>query len=241
MARPDDGVDEVVADQRPLSLSERLADGLLDLIAEQRLVPGDALPTVRSLAERFGVTPPTMREALRRLQATDAVRLKHGSGVYVGAGVLRTLVPNPNSASIQDEQILYLVEARLAIEPSIAALAARHRTGEQLARLEAAVGTALREEGAEPRSGLNFHRELASASGNPVLFEVVDSLLAVRRREQRVLRGLIHDRGRDYEQHRAIFVAVGEQDPDAAAELTALHLRELRESTAKLLHERDDT
>jgi DNA-binding FadR family transcriptional regulator len=224
MTRPDD-------EARPASLSERLADGLLDLIAEQRLVPGDPLPTVRNLAVRFGVTPPTMREALRRLQATDAVQLKHGSGVYVGAGVLRTLMPNPNSAPIQGEQILYLIEARLAIEPSIAALAAQHRTDEQLARLESAVDTALREQVGQQGPRLNFHRELASASGNPVLFEVVDSLLAVRRREQKVLRGLIHDRTRDHEQHRAIFAAVRANDPVAAAELTRAHLTELRDST----------
>ncbi|HJP77303.1 MAG TPA: FCD domain-containing protein [Pseudonocardiaceae bacterium] len=219
------------AQQRQPSLSERLADGLLDLIAEQRLAPGDALPTVRNLAVRFGVTPPTMREALRRLQATDAVQLKHGSGVYVGAGVLRTLMPNPNSAPIQDEQILYLIEARLAIEPSIAALAAQHRTDEQLAQLESAVDTALQD-----RPRLNFHRELASASGNPVLFEVVDSLLAVRRREQRVLRKMIHDRTRDHDQHRAIFAAVRAKDPVTATELTRQHLTELRDSTAKLLN-----
>ena len=231
MTRPDDGTDE----QRPASLSERLADGLLDLIAEQRLAPGDPLPTVRNLAARFGVTPPTMREALRRLQATDAVELRHGSGVYVGAGVLRTLMPNPNSAPIQDEQILYLIEARLAIEPSIAALAAQHRTEEHLARLGSAVDTALQERVARQGPRLNFHRELASASGNPVLFEVVDSLLAVRRREQKVLRGLIHDRTRDHDQHRAIFAAVRDNDPAAATELTRQHLLELRDSTAKLL------
>lgn len=227
--------DSTAAKPRPVSLSERLADGLLDLIADQRLVPGDPLPTVRNLAERFGVTPPTMREALRRLQATDAVRLKHGSGVYVGDGVLRTLMPNPNSAPIHGEQILYLIEARLAIEPGIAALAARHRTDEQLVSLEAAVETALKAPGnsAEPR--LYFHRELASASGNPVLFEVVDSLLTVRQQEQRVLRGLIRDRGRDHEQHRAISSAVRAQDPVAAEELTRQHLTELRDSTAERL------
>jgi DNA-binding FadR family transcriptional regulator len=229
MTRSDDATAE-----RPASLSERLADGLLDLIAEQRLVPGDPLPTVRNLAVRFGVTPPTMREALRRLQATDAVQLKHGSGVYVGAGVLRTLMPNPNSAPIQGEQILYLVEARLAIEPSIAALAAENRTPEQLVKLEFAVDTALQQD-TKTGAFLHFHRELAGASGNPVLFEVVDSMLAVRRREQQAMRGLIHDRSRDHDQHRAIFIAVRDKDPVAAAELTRRHLKELRDSTAQRL------
>ncbi|MGC0317639.1 FadR/GntR family transcriptional regulator [Kitasatospora acidiphila] len=218
--------------RHPAGLAERLATGVLDLIAEQGLGPGDSLPTVRGLAERFGVTPPTIREALRRLQATDAVQLRHGSGIFVGPGVRRTVLPNPNSVPIRDEQILHLVEARLAIEPSIAALAARNRTDEQLAELAAAVEIATQSR--VPR-GRNFHRELAAASGNPMLFEVVDSLLAARRGEQRTLRGLIQDRVHDRDQHRAIFEAVRDRKPVAAEELTRQHLRELRASTATLL------
>ncbi|WP_279580607.1 winged helix-turn-helix domain-containing protein [Fodinicola feengrottensis] len=76
-----------MAGTEPITLSERLVTGLLDLITDQHLGPGDPMPTVRDLAARFSVTPPTMREALRRLQATDAVQLRHGSGVYVGRGI----------------------------------------------------------------------------------------------------------------------------------------------------------
>lgn len=79
---------------------------------------------------------------------------------------------------------------------------------------------------------LNFQRELAGASGNPVLYEVVDSLLAARSREQRALRRLVPDRARDLDQHRAIFEAVRDQDSDLAEELTRSHLAELREHTA---------
>lgn len=219
--------------QPSAGLVERLAVGVLDLIAERRLAPGDALPTVRDLAGRFGVTAPTIREALRRLQATDAVRLRHGSGIFVGPGVLRTVLPNPNFVPVQSGQILQLAEARLVIEPGIAALAAQHRTDGQLARLESAVETALAERAS--RDGrLNFHRELASASGNPVLAEVVDSLLTARSRQQRALRRLIKDRVRDHDQHAAIFGAVRDQDPDAAAELTRLHLLQLRADAAGL-------
>ncbi|MFB7636536.1 FadR/GntR family transcriptional regulator [Streptomyces sp. NPDC056149] len=218
----------------PGGLSERLAAGLLDLIAERGLAPGDNLPTVRALAEKFGVTPPTIREALRRLQATDAVQLRHGSGIFVGPGLRRTLLPNPHSMPLRNEQILQLVEARLTIEPGIAALAAQHRTDDQLARLEITVEIATRP--CVPRTGpRNFHRELAGCSGNPMLFDVIDSLLAVRSREQRSLRRLVRDRPRDRDQHRAIFEAVRDQDPTTAEELTGQHLRELRDSTAALL------
>ncbi|EWM18353.1 FadR/GntR family transcriptional regulator [Kutzneria sp. 744] len=208
-------------------LSDRLVDGLLELISEGALGPGDSLPTVRELAARFAVTTPTIREALRRLQTTDAVRMRHGSGIYVGDGIHRMLMPNPNSTPLKDEHIIQLVEARLTIEPGIAAMAAANRTVDDLERLARAVDTAKRSAD-DNRPKLNFHRELAAASGNQVLFEVVDSLLAARSREQRALRAQIENRGRDYEQHVAIFLAVESGDVEQARLLTEQHLRDLR-------------
>jgi GntR family transcriptional regulator, transcriptional repressor for pyruvate dehydrogenase complex len=219
------------------SLSERLAEGLLELIAERQLAPGELLPTVRELAQRFAVTTPTIREALRRLQATDAVRLRHGSGIYVGPGIHRTLLPNPNTAPLDGELVQRLVEARLTIEPGIAALAARHRTEDNLARLELATETARRErpvrDPADAARGMNFHRELAAASGNQVLFEVIDSLLAARSKEQRMVRLLIEDRRRDYAGHLAIWTAVRDRDAAGAERLTREHLTELRDAVAQ--------
>ncbi|HTI25397.1 MAG TPA: FadR/GntR family transcriptional regulator [Kutzneria sp.] len=208
-------------------LSDRLVDGLLDLISEGALGPGDSLPTVRELATRFAVTTPTIREALRRLQTTDAVRMRHGSGIYVGDGINRMLLPNPNSTPLKDEHIVQLVEARLTIEPGIAALAAVNRTVDDVERLARAVDTAKRAAD-DNRPKLNFHRELAAASGNQVLFEVVDSLLSARSREQRALRAQIENRVRDYEQHVAIFLAVEAGDAEQARRLTEQHLHDLR-------------
>jgi DNA-binding FadR family transcriptional regulator len=208
-------------------LSDRLVDGLLDLISEGALGPGDSLPTVRELAQRFAVTTPTIREALRRLQTTDAVRMRHGSGIYVGDGINRMLLPNPNSTPLKDEHIIQLVEARLTIEPGIAALAAVNRTVDDVERLARAVDTAKRAAD-DNRPKLNFHRELAAACGNQVLFEVVDSLLSARSREQRALRAQIENRVRDYEQHVAIFLAVEAGDAEQARQLTEQHLHDLR-------------
>ncbi|MFI9381784.1 FadR/GntR family transcriptional regulator [Kutzneria sp. NPDC052558] len=215
-------------------LSDRLVDGLLDLISEGRLGPGDSLPTVRELAQRFAVTTPTIREALRRLQTTDAVRMRHGSGIYVGDGINRMLMPNPNSTPLKDEHIIQLVEARLTIEPGIAALAAANRTVDDLERLARATDTAKRDTD-DDRPKLYFHRELAAASGNQVLFEVVDSLLSARSREQRALRAQIENRTRDYDQHVAIFLAVEAGDAELARQLTEQHLQELRTTVTRHL------
>jgi DNA-binding FadR family transcriptional regulator len=215
--------------RRLVGLSERLTGALVELIVERRLRPGDVLPTVRELAVRFSVTAPTVREALRRLEATDAVRMRHGSGVYVGPGIGRMLLANPTPTPMRDEAVLDLVAARLTIEPGIAALAALHRTDDQLAELERATRTALIEPG-EAGQRPNFHRELARCSGNQVLYEVIDSLLQARRGDQRVVRLLIVDRDRDHREHLAIFGAVRDRDQGAAERLTRDHLNQLYQS-----------
>jgi len=132
------------------------------------------------------------------------------------------------------EHIIQLVEARLTIEPGIAALAAANRTVDDLERLARATDTAKRDDD-DNRPRLYFHRELAAASGNQVLFEVVDSLLAARSREQRAVRAQIENRTRDYDQHVAIFLAVEAGDAKLARRLTEQHLRELRTTVTRHL------
>jgi DNA-binding FadR family transcriptional regulator len=93
--------------------------------------------------------------------------------------------------------------------------------------LEAAVTNALTPPGG-PAFALNFHVELAAASGNPVVEELIDSLLKVRLREQQQIRQLYDNRKRDYEEHRAIFEAVQAGDAAAAEQLTREHLDHIR-------------
>ncbi|MFC7650005.1 winged helix-turn-helix domain-containing protein [Streptosporangium lutulentum] len=74
-------------------MSERLADDIVEIIRSERLGPGDVLASSRELARRFDVTTPTVREALRRLEATGVVEFRHGSGTYVGPGIDRGCWP----------------------------------------------------------------------------------------------------------------------------------------------------
>ncbi|TCC57760.1 FadR family transcriptional regulator [Kribbella pittospori] len=213
----------------PPSLSDRLTESILQIIWERRLGPGDPIPSARELAKKFAITTPTVREALRKLEATGAVEFRHGSGTYVGPTINNLILANPHRPPITKESVLQLISARLVIEPAIAwesALAARP---ENLERLEAAVTNALVPPGG-PAFALNFHVELAAAAGNPLLSEVLTSLLKVRVREQQQIRQLYDNRQRDYEEHRAIADAVREHDAEAAQELTRQHLANIRKA-----------
>ncbi|GAA3583420.1 FadR/GntR family transcriptional regulator [Kribbella ginsengisoli] len=239
------------------SLSDRLTEAILGIIRDADLGPGDAIPSARELAKRFELTTPTIREALRKLEATGAVEFRHGSGTYVGPTINNVVLANPHRPPITKNSVLELIGARLLIEPAVAAQAARvqataapapggagaaeeeaaaegeagsHGAGSggwSLEKLEAAVTNALTPPGG-PAFALNFHVELAAASGNPVVEELIGSLLKVRVREQQQIRQLYDNRKRDYEEHRAIFEAVKSGDAAAAEQLTREHLDHIR-------------
>jgi DNA-binding FadR family transcriptional regulator len=213
----------------PPSLSDRLTESILGIIRDGGLGPGDAIPSARELAKRFAITTPTVREALRKLEATGAVEFRHGSGTYVGPTINNVVLANPHRPPITKESVLQLISARLVIEPAIAAESAVARRPENLERLEAAVTNALVPPGG-PAFALNFHIELAAASGNPLLQEVLASLLKVRVREQQQIRALYDNRQRDHQEHRAIANAVRDGDAEAARELTGRHLANIRKA-----------
>lgn len=205
---------------------------MLELIHTGGHRPGDRLPSTRELSQRFAVTTPTLREALRRLEATGAIEMRHGSGIYVGADIERLVLPNPNMREMRGAQLLELLGARIVIEPPLAALAAGHATGEELAALQRVLVDAarhLRGQDAELHdANMTFHRATARLAGNRVLHEVVDSLLTVHGPEQREILQIFDDRRRDYDEHLAILTAIEARDAAAAEERMRAHLVDVK-------------
>ncbi|MWA06407.1 FCD domain-containing protein [Actinomadura sp. LD22] len=221
------------------SLSDALTERVLELIRAGGLRPGDRLPSARELSERFAVTTPTLREALRRLEATGAVQMRHGSGIYVGADLERVVIPNPNVRPLQGDQLLQLLDARLLIEPPLAAMAARRAEPGDLERLRTVLDHAGRhlegEDAALDAANMSFHRAAAHASGNAVLGEVIDSLLSVHGAEQREILRIFDDRRRDHDDHRAILGAIEAGEAERAEELMRAHLRDVTKVIASRL------
>ncbi|GMA41307.1 GntR family transcriptional regulator [Mobilicoccus caccae] len=211
-------------------MSERLAQDIADMIHRDHLRPGDSLQPARALAAHFDVTTPTIREALRRLEAASIVELRHGSGTYVGKGVDRAVMANPHQAPITREAVLELAEARLTLEPRIAAAAATNRTPDALERLELATCNALTDPRHGVRPALHFHVELAGCTGNSLIQQTIDALLEVRSSEQVEIRFAYGDRERDHAEHLEILAAVREQRSEDAEALTRVHLAHIRDA-----------
>ncbi|WP_328989217.1 GntR family transcriptional regulator [Kribbella sp. NBC_01245] len=210
------------------SLSDRLTEAILAIIRDEGLSTGDAIPSARELAKRFEITTPTIREALRKLEATGAVEFRHGSGTYVGPTINNAVLANPHRPPITRDSVLQLIDARLVIEPGIAAAAASKKQP-NLERLEEAVTNALTPPGG-PKFALNFHVELAAATGNDLVRELIESMLSVRVREQQQIRQLYDNRQRDHEEHFAIVEAIRAGDAKTAEDLTRTHLQHIRKA-----------
>jgi GntR family transcriptional repressor for pyruvate dehydrogenase complex len=219
-------------------LLDELTDRILSLIRSEGLRPGDRLPSNRALSEQVVVATPTVREALRRLEATGAVELRHGSGVYVRADVSRLIMVNPNRLRLEFGAILDLLEARELIEPHLAEVAARVATDAQLDELAEALHRAAAALGEDQQlhvANMEFHRTIAKLAGNRALAQVLDSLVDLHDQEQRHILTLYGDRDHDHRVHAAILAAVRGRRPQRARRLMLEHLRDVREVVAKAL------
>lgn len=208
------------------SASDELTKELIELLKREALQPGDRLPSVTSLASQFAVAPPTIREALRQLQALGFLDFRHGSGVYVREPLERVIVSNPYSGQLDRDVILDLIDARLLIEPHLACLAVARGGAEAIAEVARILDRA--DDALEGQDevlsdlNLNFHRAIARLSGNSVLGQVIDSLLDLYAAEQMVILQVYDNRERDLREHRAVLEAIR----DGKAELAATRMRE---------------
>jgi GntR family transcriptional regulator, transcriptional repressor for pyruvate dehydrogenase complex len=210
-------------------LSGYLSQRMLKLIRDEELRPGDRLPSVKSLAQRFSVAAPTLREALRQLQASGVIEIRHGSGVYVRNGHERIVLANPNRGETELGTILHLLDARLLVEPRLAELTAQAADEKKIADLERILDEAEQYLAGNDemlhRANMSFHAAVAKFAGNFVLAQIIESLIELYSFEQLAIMSFYDDRDGDHSEHRAILAAIRDKDAERARELMRRHLQ----------------
>lgn len=216
------------------NLSDDIALHIRKLIQRTPYEPGARLPAIADMATQFRVGAPTLREALKKLEALGVVDIRHGSGVYVGRTVDSLVISNPFIDSIASKQLLIdLVSARIPVELETAKLAAKHATSEQLGemgRLLARARKALDDASQLNEINLAFHRQIALGSGNPVLHQILEVLSTLFRREQRMILDVHGDRESDHHEHVAIHEALAARDAALAVRRMRSHLERVRDT-----------
>jgi GntR family transcriptional repressor for pyruvate dehydrogenase complex len=219
------------------NLSVFLSEQILNLIRERQLKPGDRLPSAKNLAAQFSVATPTIREALRRLQATGIIDIRHGSGIYVRRDSDRMMLSNPAYGALETQTIMQILDARLLIEPHLSELAAVHAEPFQIAELRELMTRAERAldrpDDRYIKANYALHLAIAKASGNLVLAHIVESLLEMYSFELHVVdpnSTLAEVRARDHRHHQLVIGAVAAADGPAAREAMTKHLSVARSS-----------
>jgi len=150
--------------------TRRIAEEIQEMIRREAIPPGGRLPTEHTLARRFRVSRPMVREAIQALKALGVVESRPKTG-------LRVLPFDPTAHFDQiiprirtDEDRAEIYELRCILEPAILRLAAERVTPELLDRLEDLLLPPLSKGRDAIREGLArdvaFHEELWRIAGN---------------------------------------------------------------------------
>ncbi|MET8805878.1 FadR/GntR family transcriptional regulator [Streptomyces sp. NPDC004546] len=228
-AAPAEGLFKTVTSSR---VSQLIVDQIRMLLKEERLKPGDRLPSERDLCTQFGVSRVTVREALRTLEAAGLVEIRLGArgGAYVtapssrrvGEGLADLLSLSPLTAA-------EVTEARLVFELGIVPLIVERATEEDLDALRALCdehAKAIEQDAYDMEMSADFHARVAACTHNAAIEMLVQSFhgpLLMSLREAQSVEPTMGQRGS--KEHRAFVEAIAERDADAATEIMRTHLK----------------
>jgi GntR family transcriptional regulator, hexuronate regulon transcriptional repressor len=206
-------------------LYQRVANAIVAEIRSGKYPRGERLPPERELAEEFGVSRPTVREAMISLEIRGIVEARRGSGIYV-------MEREPVEATEPELDIgpFEVTEARRLFEGESAALAAAIITDEELRKLEALLETLQANSTSEigERADRDFHIAIAEATRNSAITTVVENLWDMRYKSPMCMK--MFDRARDagvqprYDDHHRILSALKSRDPQSARAAMRGHL-----------------
>lgn len=215
-----------------LSAAEQIAQQLRAAMINGSLTPGDRLPSEPELAEGFGVSRPTVREAMRILRGQGVLETSRGSkgGHFIQNPQADDIAETLGETfslwfDIGDISVAEVDEARELVERACVRLAAERRTDADLAELRRILEAAA-DESLTLAEFLDydvaFHRAVSNAARNRLLDLPMQAIHIVRPRTNVLIQ--THDRQRVLEQHQALAEAIEKQDPDLAEECLQNHV-----------------
>ncbi len=212
---------------------ELAAERILQLIAELALRPGDRMPTENALAARMGTSRTVVREAVKILSAIGRVRAHKGRGLYVAddEGMLGSSRWGGFFLPTDLDHVYMLFEFRRVQETAASRLAAANATPGELRTIEAAAETCRLahvndQTGLFDRGDDEFHLGIAAASHNQFLVASVREARRLQRQSSIIgMQGTMGGHAAAaIDEHAAIYQAIRDGDPDAAAQAAAVHL-----------------
>lgn len=217
---------------KPKKVSAQIADQIRASILAGEFVPGSKLPPERELAELFGVSRPSVREALNILAASGLISSYQGGGT-----VVKSLMEQPAGSPLGElirvasERALDVIEVRKGLESWTAFYAAQRALPEDIRRMEEVILAMERNlEGMHSSVDIdaNFHILIARSTHNIVWLHLMQTIFdAMKEFQQTVWRAVYltsEDHHLLFRHHRAIYEAICNRDADGAKQAMLEHL-----------------
>ena len=217
---------------KPKKISAQIAEQIRSSIMSGEFVPGNRLPPERELAEMFGVSRPSVREALNILGASGLVEVLQGGGTTV-----KSLMEQGSGNSLSDmirveqERALDVIEVRKCMESWTAYFAAQRALPEDLRRMEEIIdGMRQNLETLQPSEDLdaNFHIVVARATHNIVWLHLMQNIFDAMKEFQRGVWRAVYlteeDQRQLFSHHQDVYQAIINRDAERARILMLEHL-----------------
>jgi GntR family transcriptional repressor for pyruvate dehydrogenase complex len=211
----------------------KVATALLDRIVTRAIGAGERLPPETELARQFGVHRGTVREALRELQTNGVLKRERGSKLMMVTRPSRNDVASNVSRALSLHDVTYhdVWEAMTALEPPMAAAAARQRNAQDLAHLDALLarlGDAL-DTAAAVEQAAAFFRAIGEATHNGVFMLVHEPLVQLLVPSLGAMIDKVPQaRARIADAQKKLVGALRERNGAAAEDWMAKHIRDFR-------------
>ena len=212
------------------SLPDRIYARVVEAILRGDFAPHNKLPTEEALSAQFGVSRPTVREALARLRSDGIIDSRRGAGSTVIRAPGTPVVAATPVKSLADIERYYAF--RSCVEMGAAAGAAEFRDADDLEALQLAfeaLNNAMEggESGAD--EDVRFHLAIARASHNPFFVTTIDTTVAPIRQFIELARNATDKKSlarvrTTQAEHQAIVDAIVRRSPGDAAEAIRIHI-----------------
>ena len=208
------------------TLTEQVADGIMNLIQETPYKAGDKLPTEKELCESTGAGRNTVREALKILASRNVLEIRQGAGTFVSEK--QGIPDDPLGFSMVNDHVKLtkdLLQVRIMLEPQIAALAAQCAKENEIKELEEILEemeAAMKKREDYSELDTKFHTKIAQCTHNIVmenLLPVIGKGVAVFAREVAQT-----EYDRTWISHRKIFCYIRDHKPFEAEMEMQYHL-----------------
>ncbi len=216
------------------SVSSTLIEHIKQLIHEEKLKPGEKLPSEREMAGQTSVSRNTVREAYKMLEAEGYLVIKHGNGVFVAdqESKIRKLT---SSLFVKDDQMAELLSIRKVLEAEGVKWATHKGKPEDyrhLNNLLMDMKTLIKERNYEELKALDqdFHVYIAQMSGNKILIRIMLNLVDLIDEMQNQSLLIPGRAKRSLDEHLNILKAMEEKDPEKACHYMREHISSIEHS-----------